>query len=244
MIWALLRSLLWTDPLIFAATAVMASLSLAASLVDGTGRRQQRIARRWARMILRICGATVTVRGRENLRPGATYVFCANHLSLIDTPLVFGYLDWDFRILARKGLFQIPFLGWHLRRAGHMPVALDDVRAAVRNVTDAARRVAQGVSVVIFPEAGRSLDGRMGEFKAGGPFIAIKAGVAVVPMGILGTREVHTMGSPIVRRGAVELRIGEPISTEGLSTRDADLLLLRMRDRIAELVLPGGVPAR
>ncbi len=236
MLWQIVRSLLWTDPLIFAATILMASLALAASLVDGTGRLQHRIARRWARMILGISRVKVTVRGRENLQPGATYVFCSNHLSLIDTPLVFGYLDWEFRILARKGLFQVPFLGWHLRRAGHLPVARDDVRAAARNIVEAARHVAAGVSIMVFPEGARSPDGRVGDFKAGATFIAIKAGVPVVPVAILGTQQVHRMGSPVVRPGSVELRIGVPTPTAGVPTGGAERLLGSVRNQILYLI--------
>lgn len=234
--WSVVRALLWIDPLIFASTMLMGSLSLAASLVDSTGRRQHRIARRWARMLLAVSGARVCVTGRENLTPGATYVFCSNHLSLIDTPLMFGYLEWEFRVLARIGLFQIPFLGWHLRRAGHLPVSRDDVRAAVRNITGAARRVAQGVSILIFPEGGRSSDGQMGELKPGAALIAVKAGVPIVPIAILGTREVHRMGSPIVRPGPVKLRIGVPIPTAGLTTRDVDQVLAELRERISALL--------
>jgi 1-acyl-sn-glycerol-3-phosphate acyltransferase len=240
---ALLRSLLFTDPMIFAVTIAMGVLSLLASAVDGTGRLQHAIARRWARMLLGICGARVTVRGAENLKPGTAYVFCSNHLSLIDTPLIFGYLPWEFRILARSGLWKIPFLGWHLRRAGHMPVVRDDVRASVRNITYAARRGAEGTSVFVFPEGGRSPDGRTQEFRAGAAYIAIRAGAPLVPMGIVGTRDVHKLGSVVVRPGSVELRIGRPLPTTGLTSRDARTLMEQTRQHVSELLEPHGSPA-
>ena len=233
---ALLRSLLWTDPAFFALTAVMGSLSLAASLVDGSGRLQHRIARRWARMALRLMGVQVTVTGVENLAGGEAYVFCSNHLSLVDTPLVFGYLPWEFRILARKGLWKVPFLGWHLRRAGHMPVDREDARAALRSLTDAAARVAEGTSVVIFPEGGRSPDGTLGEFKPGGAYVALKAGIPIVPVCIRGTRHVHAIGSVTLHPGRVELRLGRPIPIEGRSPRDARELTAQVRERVAELL--------
>ncbi len=228
------RALLWTDPLICLVTAFMASLSLVASIFDGTGRAQHRIARRWARMVMAVSGVKVTVSGLENLTAGATYVFCSNHLSLIDTPLVFGYIPWDFRILAKEYVFRIPFLGWHMRRAGHFPVK-EDLRSSVRNLTGAARRVAEGVPLVIFPEGGRSPDGQMREFKPGVAYIAIKAGVPIVPMGIIGTREIHRTGTLVVRPGPVELRFGAPIVTSQMTVRDADRLLAELRQRIAEI---------
>ena len=236
MFWSVLRALLWTDPLIAILTVLMGSVSLLASVVDGTGRAQHRIARRWARMVLAVGGIKVKVTGLENLVCGATYVFCSNHLSLIDTPVVFGYLPWEFRALAKKNLFHIPFLGWHLRRAGHLPVAKEDVRASVRNIADAARRVSQGVSIVVFPEGGRTVDGTLGEFRAGAAYIAIKAGVPTAPMCILGTREVLPVGSIIVRPGSVELRVGTPLSTTGMSSRDAGRLLNELRREICQLI--------
>lgn len=236
MAWSLVRALLWIDPLIYAATILMGSISLLASLLDSTGRRQHRVARRWARMVLAISGVKVRVTGLENLVPGAAYVFCSNHVSLMDTPLLFGYLPWELRTLAKKELFRIPFLGWHLRRAGHLPVARDDVRASVRNIADAARRVAQGMSIVVFPEGGRSEDGTLGEFKAGGAYIAIRAGVPIVPVGVIGTHEVLQPGSVLVRPGPVELRIGTPIPTSGLRPRDSARILAELRYRISRLI--------
>jgi 1-acyl-sn-glycerol-3-phosphate acyltransferase len=233
---ALLRSLLWTDPAFFILTMAMGSLSLAASVVDGSGRLQHRIAQRWARLVMRLIGVHVVVGGAENLTPGQAYVFCSNHLSLIDTPLVFGYLPVEFRILARKGLWRIPFLGWHLRRAGHMPVDRENARAGLRNLTEAAVRVAEGMSVVIFPEGGRSPDGSLGEFKPGAAYVAIKAGVPVAPFCILGTRRVHTKGTPVLRPGRVELHFGDPLPTSGLTPRDARELTARLQESVRELL--------
>lgn len=238
----MLRALLWTDPLICLATAVMAVISLLASIVDGTGRKQHRIARRWARLVMAIGGVKVTVSGLENVTLGATYVFCSNHFSLIDTPLVFGYVPWDFRILAKRYVFQIPFLGWHMRRAGHMRVD-PDVRSSLRNLTEAARRVAAGTPMVIFPEGGRSRTGSLREFKGGAAYIAIKAGVPIVPMSITGTRQVLPPGSIIVRPGRVELRFGQPIPTAGLDVHDASRLLAELRERIIELAAGGSESA-
>lgn len=235
MLWSILRAFLWTNPMIGAVTIFMGSVSLLASIVDGTGRLQHRIARRWGRLILTAGFVRATVTGLENLVPGATYVFCSNHLSLTDTPLVFGYLPWEFRVLAKKVYFQIPFLGWHLRRAGHLPVVTKDVRAAVRTMAEAARRVQQGTSLVIFPEGSRSRDGKLGEFRSGAAHIGVRAGVPLVPMCIQGTRETLDPGSLITRPGNVELRIGAPIPTTGLKNRDAGPLMAEVRNRILGL---------
>jgi 1-acyl-sn-glycerol-3-phosphate acyltransferase len=227
---------LWTDPAFFALTVVMGTVSLAASLVDGTGRLQHRIARRWARLAMALFRVEVAVTGAENLAPGQAYVFSSNHLSLVDTLLVFGYLPWEFRILARKGLWSVPFLGWHLRRAGHMPVARDDARAGLRSLTEAAGRVQTGMSVLVFPEGGRSEDGRLDEFKPGAAYVALKAGVPIVPCCIAGTREIHSKGSVIVRPGCVSLHLGRPLPTQGRTPREARELTAELRERVAELL--------
>ena len=232
---ALLRSLLWTDPAFYALTAFMGTLSLAASLVDGKGKRQHRIAQRWARMVMRLIGVEVVVTGAENLTPGQAYVFCSNHLSLIDTPLVFGYLPWEFRILARHGLWRVPFLGWHLKRAGHMPVNRED-RTGLRNLSAAADRVRQGMSVLIFPEGGRSPDGTMGDFKPGAAYVALKAGVPIAPFCIIGSRQIHKKGSVTLYPGRVELHFGRPIPTTGMTPKDARHLTALTRQRIADLL--------
>src|SRR5579862_1166488 len=136
---AALRALLLIDPLIILLTIGMGTLSLAASLVDATGRRQHRLARAWARMLLGVSGVKVTVEGLEKLDPGATYVLVANHLSYYDIPAVLATIPLEIRFFAKKGLFQIPFLGTHLHRAGHIPVVRGDPRASLKNLHDAAR---------------------------------------------------------------------------------------------------------
>jgi len=216
-------------------TMFMGSLSLLASIVDGSGRLQHRIARRWGRMVLAAGFVKASVSGLENLEAGATYVFCANHLSLTDTLLVFGYLPWEFRVLAGSFYFKIPFLGWHLRRTGHLPVK-EDVRASARMIVEATRRAKHGMSIVIFPEGSRSPDGELGEFRAGAAHIAIRAGAPIVPMCILGTRETLPPGSAITRPGSIELRVGAPIPTAGLRKRDAESLTAEVRARIVELL--------
>lgn len=234
--WSIARALLWIDPLILLCTVLMGSLSLLASLWDDRGEWQHRIARRWARMLLAVSGVRVRVSGLNNVPPDTACVYCANHLSLIDTPLVFGHLPVAFRTLAKKSLFWIPFLGWHLRRAGHMPVAPEDVRASARHIVEAARRLSQGISIVIFPEGARSPDGRVGPFMAGAFHIAIRAGAPVMPISVLGTEQVHTLGSIIVRPAQVELRIGRPIPTSGLKRQDAAALSEQVRDAIIGLM--------
>ncbi|MGE5567685.1 MAG: lysophospholipid acyltransferase family protein [Rhodospirillales bacterium] len=236
--FASLRAVLFNDPLIVLATIVMGTVSLVTSLFDASGRAQHGVARLWARMLLAIPGIRVRVEGLERINPDASYVFAANHLSYMDTPLVIAHIPSQFRFLAKKSLFRVPFIGYHLRRAGHIPVPRGDARASLKTMAEAARIVRErGISVLVFPEGGRS-PGPMEEFKEGAAYIAIKAGVPIVPVGIAGTREVLPMDSLLVRGGDVQLRIGEPIATAGMNIRDRVGLTAEVQARVMELVKP------
>jgi 1-acyl-sn-glycerol-3-phosphate acyltransferase len=213
---ALFWSLVFVDPLIIMSTFVCGLISLAASPFDHSGRFMIKTARVWARSLLAIAGVRVKVEGLEKLTPGASYVFASNHLSYMDTPVILTHIPADFRFMAKSGLFKIPLLGTHLGQAGHIPVPRGDPRAAVKTMTLAADTIrARNISLLIFPEGGRSHDGVLQPFKDGAAYIAIKAGVPVVPLAISGSREILAMHSATFHRGQVTLRIGDPIPTEG-----------------------------
>lgn len=231
-----LRSLLITDPIIILVTIVMGTVSLLVSIFDSRGRAQHWISRIWSRMLLRVSGVRMHIEGLEHIDPSQIYVFVANHRSFMDIPVVLAHLPLQFRFFAKKGLFHIPFLGTHLRRAGHLPVVRDDPRASLKSMSDAARIIREsGISVMLFPEGGRTY-GEMREFKEGSAYVAIKAGVPVVPVGMTGTLEVLPMGSLQIRPGAVELKIGAPIATAGLSLKDRAELTATLHDRVSELI--------
>ena len=187
---SLLRSVFFSTPLILLCTILMGSLSLIDSFFDHTGNSQHRIARVWAGMLLAVSCMRVRVEGLERLDPNGVYVFVANHGSFMDIPALLSTLPYQFRFFAKKGLFRIPFLGTHLQRAGHLPVDRSSPRASLKSMLEAARIIRERrVSVLNFPEGGRSLEG-LHEFKEGPAYIAIKAGVPVVPVAIVDRKSV------------------------------------------------------
>jgi 1-acyl-sn-glycerol-3-phosphate acyltransferase len=231
-----LRTLLFSAPLIVLSTVAMGTLSMLASLFDGSGNSQHRIARWWAKSLLAFGFIRVRVEGLEKLEPGAGYVFVSNHQSLMDIPAILSRLPYQFRFFAKKGLFGIPFLGTHLKRAGHLPVDRSNARNSLKSMSEGGRIIAsRGVSLLIFPEGGRAPKG-LREFKEGAAYIAIKAGAPVVPMAICGMRELLPMGSIYIRAGRVRLRIGEPIPTAGMKLSDREELTRRLYDAVAELL--------
>jgi 1-acyl-sn-glycerol-3-phosphate acyltransferase len=235
---ATLRALLLIDPLIVLLTIVMGTLSLGASLFDKTGRRQHRIARAWGRMLLKVSGVRLEAQGVDKLDPGVSYVLVANHMSYMDIPAVLATIPLEIRFFAKRGLFQIPFLGTHLRRAGHLPVVRGDPRASLKTLQAAAQRLREeAITPLLFPEGGRS-PAALREFKEGAAHLAIKAGVPVVPVGLVGTRDVLPMRSVIVRPGKITVRVGDAIETSGMKSHDRAELNRRLREQVAELMDP------
>jgi len=233
---SLLRSLLFSTPLIVLATIVMWTCSLVASLFDPHGNSQHRMARIWGRMLLAVSFIRVRAEGLEKLDPHANYVFAANHASYMDIPALLSKLPHQFRFFAKKALYRIPFLGWHLKRAGHIPVDRSNARASLKSMTEGARIVAERhVSVLLFPEGGRAPQG-LRAFKEGAAYIAIKAGVPVVPVAIVGMRPLLPMGSIHIRTGRVTVRIADPIPTAGMKLSDREDLMQRLYEEISGML--------
>jgi 1-acyl-sn-glycerol-3-phosphate acyltransferase len=233
---SLVRSLFFSTPLIVICTVVMGTLSLVDSFFDRTGNSLHQLARAWARMLLAVSFIKVRVEGLEKLDPRGTYVFVANHGSYMDIPALLASLPQQFRFFAKKSLFRIPFLGTHLERAGHMPVDRSNPRASLKSMKDAARIICgRGVSVLNFPEGGRSAAG-LREFKEGPAYVAIKAGVPVVPVAIVGMRELLPMGSIHLRSGTVVLRVGDPISTKEMESSDRAELTQRLHREVSQML--------
>lgn len=225
--------MLFADPAIILATIVFGTFSLIVSFFDSTGVLQIRVARAWARTLLAVSGVRVHVEGLNRIDPSASYVFVSNHASYMDTPVALAHIPAQFRFLAKRGLFRIPFLGTHLSRAGHIPVPREDPRAAVKTLQAAADALQhKKISMLIFPEGGRSHDGILQRFKEGGAYIAIRAGVPVVPLVMIGTREILPLGGGIVLPGAVTLRVLPPIDTSHMTLKDRGPLTERLRELI------------
>ena len=216
-------------PLIYLYTAVMATLSLALSIRDPGGRRQHWCASTWSRMIARTVGARVRVRGAEKIRAGESYVFLSTHQSYMDIPVMLGYLPAQLRIAAKREVFRIPFLGWHMRRGGHISINRGSTAEAVASLRRAAREIQPGVSAFLFPEGTRTRDGSLQPFKKGGFKFALQTLLPVVPVTITGTRQVLPRDSLVFRPGPVQMYLGAPVPTATLTDADLPALMRQVR---------------
>ncbi len=219
-------------PLIAASTAFFGCISLVCGLWDKSGSQQHSIAHLWARSLLIFSLSPVTLVGREKLHLHETAVYASNHLSYYDTPVLFARLPFQFRILAKQGLWKVPFIGWYLHRSGQVPVDQSSARNAVASLNRGVQTLKHGLPLVIFPEGGRAADGQTKPFVSGAAYMAIKAQVPIVPITLVGTYELLPIHTYHLYPRPLSVIVGDPIPTAGLTTRDADALTQQVREII------------
>lgn len=229
-------------PLIVFYTFLFAVPVAFAGLIDRSGTLVHATARTWSRLVLWSCGVRVRVSGGDNVVSGPA-VYAANHTSALDIPLLFGYLPVAFRIIHKRSLYLLPGIGWALWLGGHVGIDRQNPFRARRSLAAAAARIHAGTSVVVFPEGTRSRDENIQPFKRGSFHLALEAGVPVVPISLVGVKQVLPSGTRALRPGLVEIRVHAPLSTEGRGPTEAAALAGEARERIVAGCLPGaGLP--
>jgi 1-acyl-sn-glycerol-3-phosphate acyltransferase len=236
------RTNLLQAPLLFSWTAACGSCSLFVSLFERSGRMQHRIARFWARGCVWLSGSRLTVRGGENLRKHPVAVYASNHTSYMDTPVIFATLPFQFRILAKKELWTIPFIGWHLNRSGQIPIDTVNTHATLSSLGAGVKALRAGMPLFVFPEGGRTPTGDLQTFLSGAAFLAIRAQVPIVPIALSGVYDLLPIHTRHFYPCDLTLVVGEPIATAGMTIRQADELTARLRAAIDGLrVQPSAV---
>ena len=211
-------------------TIIMSAYGIVISMFDTTGRLVHfRCAVPWARMILRVCGIRVRVRGLENVDTDVPRIYMTNHQSFLDIFALLAFLPVDFKFILKQELMKLPVFGPAVRRAGYIGIERDDPRKAVKSMNLAAERIKNGASVLIFPEGTRSPDGTLGSFKKGGFSLAVKSGCDIVPVAIDGSCRIAPKGSLRIKKGSFSLSVGRPISLEGSTKKDIPGLMERVR---------------
>ncbi len=215
-------------------TLVLGSLVMITYLFDRSGRTGHGVARLWAKVIVWASGVKVKFEGLEHVRGEGPYLFMSNHQGAYDIFALEGHLPFHFKWLAKKELFYIPVLGWAMAAAGYISIDREGTRKTVEAMNEAARKIQEGMSVVVFPEGSRSPDGSIQPFKKGGFTLAIKSKVPIIPMSITGSREIMPKGKLAASPGEIRIRIDHPIETQNYSLKDRKILMEKVRQTISK----------
>ena len=214
-------------------TMGVATLALAAWMLPGGRDRSERYIPRWARGVLRIAGVPTRIEGLGHFEEVGPCVVVANHESALDIPGCLSHLPGRVRMMAKESLFRVPIFGWLLRLEGFVPVDRKRIHKARRSVAPAERALSRGMRLFVFPEGTRSRTGELGVFKTGAFRIALSAGVPVVPVCIVGAREILSARAVRLRPGAITVVVGPPIPTLGRRAEDRHAIRSEARDWIA-----------
>jgi 1-acyl-sn-glycerol-3-phosphate acyltransferase len=191
------------------------------------------------RLGLGLSGIRYRVAGREHLPLDRAAVYCANHQSNVDPPVLFDALHPRMHILYKAEIDRIPVLARAFRFGGFIPVDRRNKEAAMHSIEAGAASIRAGNSFLIFPEGTRSRTADLLPFKKGGFIMAIKGGAPVVPIAVQGGRSAMQKGSAVIRPVIVSIRVGQPIETAGLDVRERDSLIARTREQIVALLAQG-----
>jgi 1-acyl-sn-glycerol-3-phosphate acyltransferase len=230
-----LRSYFIFDPLIWMYTVVLGLLSIPVSLFGDRERILHNFARIWSWAIMKTILSPVKVTGLDKIDTTKPVVYAVTHASALDIPVLYVYLPFQFRIAFKKELLAYPIVGWHLKRSGQICVDQQNPAASIGSIRSALKSLKAGMPLVIFPEGGRTPDGQIKPFLAGAFFLAIKAHVDVVPVALVGTFELLPMNTYHIKCRSLEMRVGAPISTAGLSGHDMGALSARVQKAVEDL---------
>ena len=197
-------------------------------LVERTGPRQHALMNIWARMCLQSAGVRVTVRGAENILRDRPQIFFSSHASIADICVLGAVLPVEYRWLARKEVFHVPFIGWYLSLARHLRIDRGNRESAIRLLREAADRVRSGTNLLVFPEGTRSPDGDLLPVKNDMFHLASAAGVPILPIRLLGAGRIVPKGN--MRLGPADVLVlgGEPLPPQGPADAVPPALMKRL----------------
>ncbi len=215
------------------AAVPLSMIALLSTPIDRTGRTFHWTARVWSRFILWLFHIRVTCKGTHVIDPAQHYVYISNHASALDIPAVVVGIPDDIRFVLKKELTRIPIWGWALKYGHYISIDRSKARDAMKSLEEAARRMRDGASVILFAEGTRTRDGKLQPFKRGAFTLAAKAGIPIIPVTINHTFGILPRGSLRVQPADIELIFGEVIPVDDSQDREGEQ---RLMERVHEAV--------
>ncbi len=238
-----LRSYFILDPLIWFYTLVLGLAALPGGLFDRSGRRLHWFSRTWSWLIMKTILSPVKVTGLDKIDTTKPHVYAVNHASAMDIPVLYVHLPFQFRIVFKKELLVYPVVGWQLKRSGQVCIDQQKPTNSIASIRSAVKSLKGGMPLVIYPEGGRTRDGYIKPFLPGAFFLALKAQVDIVPIALVGTYELLPMDTYHIKCRPLEMRVGEPISTAGLTMRDLEALSAKVQKAVEDLYYAPASPS-
>jgi 1-acyl-sn-glycerol-3-phosphate acyltransferase len=227
-----LRSYLFFDPLIWLCTVLFGIASIPFGFFDKDGRILHAFASAWAKVTMKLILSPLDVIGLDQVDISKPYVYAVNHASAFDIPALYAYLPFQFRILHKKELLSYPIVGWHLKRSKQVCVDQQNPARSIGQIKSALRTLKGGMPLVIFPEGGRTADGRIQPFLPGALFLAIKAQIDIVPVALRGMYELLPMNTYHIKPRPLGMCVGKPISTAGMTIQDMEQLSAKVQKAV------------
>ena len=227
-VWVLFNIVFWT--------VILAGGGLILSIFEWKGKVLGQVAHIWSKLILAAAGVKYSVHGLNHLDSKRNYVFAGNHESPFDIPLAFAGIKHHLISISKIGYKWIPIFGWAMQAAKHIFIDRNNHTKALASLKNAALSIKKNPrSILLFPEGTRSNDGKIHQFKKGGLLLAIETQLPIVPMALCGTSDVAVKGAKTLKSAHVELRIGKPIETKGMTYDDRDKLTDNVYKKVVQL---------
>jgi len=215
-----------------AVTALVSTWAVVFSVFPDSDNKIHILARLWAKILLFLGNTKVKVIGTENIRYDSPQIFMGNHQSDFDILIALAHIPVQFRWIAKKELFAIPVFGAAMRSAGYIEIDRSDRTKAMHSLEEAALRIKNGKSIMTFPEGTRSRDGEIKPFKQGVFYLAIKSGVPIVPVSIVGSGKIMPKRSLRIKPGQIKMILGKPIDVHGYDLEHRHELIAKVRNEI------------
>lgn len=215
-------------------TLVLGSIIIAISPFDRNGNAVHYIGKFWSLLNIYLSGTRLTIKGKERIKKGHTYIVMSNHQSLVDPWILIGKLPLQLRWTIKSEVKKMPIFGYALERMGHIYVGSRKRKDAAMTLGVAAQIIREGTSVVFFPEGTRSKDGSLEKFHKGGAIIAIRSGAPILPVTVNGSRFVLPKGTLALMPGKIELIVGDPIDPGMFDENRKDELIAVVKSAIQQ----------